>query len=176
MKLRCLKAAALAAAFFMGSGAALAQGYRPGMPSAVPTLTREVHMALKHERALLDALKAGDAAPIEALLGDDFYMVVAQDPGVVVLRDDWLDSIRKRGDAGAYTVKGMSAREVGGQLIASFVLQPQAKGRQPVFVVDVWQPQPEDRAKLLYRFAALTQGPREAIPGDFKQATLPKKY
>jgi hypothetical protein len=151
---------------------------QPGR-SAVPTLTRPMHIAQQSENRLLEALKAHDEASLAGLLADDFHMVVGPDAGFPVLREDWLASVKAQAAPGAYTLKGLTARDVAGQVLASFTLEPEAKSAPAVFVVDLWQPAADGSSRLLYRFASLAKGPRSAIPGDMAKPhpeTTPKRY
>lgn len=125
------------------------------------------------EAALLDAMRSRDEAKLNAMLGDDFDMIVAQDPGNPVIREDFIDEIKAK-PIGAYAIQGMQVRDVAGQMLATFVLQPKGAG-QPVFVVDLWAKDAAANWRLLVRTASLATGSRKAIPGDRKQLILPKK-
>ena len=128
------------------------------------------------EESLLQAVREHDAARLEALLGDEFEMIVAQDPGEPVPREDWLASVRRPG-AGAYRVEEMSVREIGAVAIASFVLRPTPAwaGAVPVFVVDTWERGDATPWQLSARHAAPVAGSRRSIPGDAKPVTIRKQ-
>jgi len=144
--------------------------------SGVALPTRLVQLATQAEETLLAAMKARDAKRMEALLGDDFQMHMAQRPAEPVPLEDWIDSVQAHPDAADYRVTAMTAREAGSAVVASFLLQPKAgQARPAVFIVDVWQPGSPDW-RLLVRHASLTTGNPGAIPGNAKSAVLPKKF
>jgi hypothetical protein len=138
--------------------------------------TRLVQAAVQAEEALLGAVRAHDARQLEAMLGDDFAMISAARPDSPVPFETWVDAMTQAPGAGDYGVRSMTAQEIApGRVLASFVLQPRAKTRKAVFVVDLWQ---SDLTawRLLSRHAALAGGAAHAIPGDAPVQELPKKY
>lgn len=164
--------AALAAWVLPVSGWAAQNGVLP---------TRLVQLALAAEQDLLAAMREGDVNRLEALLSEDFHLIVAQQPGSPVAGPDWIDAVRAQPQAADYQVKQLIAHEAGAVVVASFVLQPPpAKtgqpARPPVFVVDTWQTT-GPRWQLLVRHAASTQGSASSIPGYVVPAEAPvKKY
>lgn len=153
--------------------AAAAAGAQPG---GAPMLTRQAQSLLEQEDALLRAVRAHDTAAVEAMVGDDFEMVVAPDAGRPVPRDEWIGALARPG-AGSYAVEQLAVRDFGGVAVASFVLRgqgPRAKA-PPVFVVDCWQ-SAGGGWKLARRLASLAAGSRREIPGDAVVETIRKKY
>ena len=149
--------------------AALAQAAAP------PSVTRGVQVFAELEESLLQAIRRHDGARIDALLGEDFEMTVAQDPDAPVAREDWVASVRRPG-AGAYAAQQMAVREADSVAIASFVLRPMPARRNaaPVFVVDTWQ-RVGTQWRLTARYAAPVAGSRRSIPGDAKPTTIRKQ-
>jgi hypothetical protein len=144
--------------------------------AAAPHVTRSVQVFTQFEDSLLQAAREHDAQRLEALVGEEFEMVVAQHPGSPVPREDWLAAMRKTG-AGAYGVEGMSVREIGPVAIASFLLRP-APARAdtvPVFIVDIWERASDTQWQLTTRHAAPAAGSRQSVPGDAKPKTIDKK-
>lgn len=145
-------------------------------PSATaPHITRTAQIFIQLEESLQQALRDGNTSLLEAMLGEEFQMIGAQDPGSVTPREEWLLEMRQDG-ATAYAVERMAVREIGAVAIASFVLRPRPKraGASPVAVVDVWE---RDGVKwvLTTRHAAPLNGPRQAVPGETKTPALPKQ-
>jgi hypothetical protein len=138
--------------------------------------TRLVQGAVQAEELLLDAVRAHDARRLEGLLGEDFAMIAATRPDSPVPFETWVDAMTQASGAGDYGVRGMTAQEVApARVLASFVLQPRAKARKAVFIVDLWQ---SDLTpwRLLSRHASLAGGGAQAIPGDAPVQELPKKF
>ena len=147
----------------------------PARPAAAPHVTRTGQVFTQLEESLLQAIRGHDEAGLQALIDDEFEMVVAQAPDAPVAREDWLANVRKTG-AAAYTVADLSVREIAEVAVASFVLRPSARstGAVPLFVVDTWQ---RDGAKwrLTQRHIAPVAGSRRGIPGDSGKAAVPKQ-
>lgn len=161
---------------------ALAALALPGWAAAKPgngvLPTRLVQQTLAAEEELLAAVRSGDPVQLEAILAEDFHMVVAQQPDRPVAGPDWIDAVRAQARAGEFVVQQLIAHDLGGTVVASFVLQakPGKPARPPVFVVDTWQTT-GPRWQLLVRHAASTQGAAASIPGYAATAGAPvKKY
>jgi ketosteroid isomerase-like protein len=136
---------------------------------------------MQAELDLLAAIKSGDVNQLEAIVSEDFHMIVAQQPGNPVAGPDWVDAVRAQPAAANYRIEQMIAREAGNTVLASFRLKPPAAkpgqaARPEVFVVDLWQTD-GPRWQLLVRHAGLTGGAVTAIPGYVApEAAPPKKY
>jgi hypothetical protein len=140
---------------------------------AQPHATRAVQVFTELEESLLQAIRSHDEAALQALVDDEFEMIVAQDADTPIPREDWMARLRKP-PAGAFTVQQLSVREIGVVAVASFVLRPKAPSATPVFVVDTWQR--DDRGwHLTQRHAAPVAGSRAAIPGDSGKKGMPKQ-
>lgn len=140
-----------------------------------PLPTRLVQGATQAEEAVLAAARAHDARQLEGLLGDDFAMISAAHADSPVPYEDWVDAMARPG-AGGYEVRSVLAQEVApGRVLASLVLQPQARHAAPVFVVDLWQSDATPW-RLLSRHASMAGGRVGTIPGDAPSRQLPKKF
>jgi hypothetical protein len=155
------------------------------MVQAQPTAASSQHstrsgMAFAElEESVLKAQRDKRTEALEQLLGDDFTMVLAQDGGATVPREDWLDSAVKP-HAGAWLVSQLTTLELGDVAVVNFVLRasPPRAGTTPLSVVDIWTR--SDRAsghwRLAQRHVANAAGPRRGIPGDAATRAVIKKY
>jgi hypothetical protein len=138
-------------------------------------VTRTVQVFTQLEESLLQAIRSRDEARLQALLDDEFEMIVARAPDAPVPREDWLANVRKPG-AGDYSVEQVSVREIVEVAVVSFVLRPKVPSTRasPVFVIDTWQ---RDGVvwRLTQRHAAPVAGSRRAIPGDSGRTGVPKQ-
>ena len=134
---------------------------------AQPAATRGVQSLQQAETTLLQAIHDNDTAGIERLLDADFEMHVAQQPGIPVVREDWVRSA-VRPNAGVWRIQQLA--------VGSFLLEPlggPAK-RTAVFIVDTWRHDKEGW-RLLVRHAAPVCGDRQSMPGDAMSPTQRKK-
>ena len=138
-------------------------------------VTRTVAAFAELEESLQQALRERKTALAEQMLDDDFQMIVAQDPGSPVARDDWLASVRRPG-AGNWTPEQVAAREFGSVAVVSFVLRPTPArpGVAALFVVDTWR-HLDAGWRLSLRQVAPATGPRRGIPGDARGPGIRKK-
>ena len=128
------------------------------------------------EESLLKAQREHRGDALGQWLGDDFQMVVAQDGGAIVPREDWLEAAVKPG-AGAWVVSQLTTHVFGDLAQVSFVLRPQPPKAtaQTLAVVDTWQ-KAGDGWRLAVRHVANASGPRKGIPGDAPTRAVIKKY
>ncbi len=163
-------ATALAWLLLSGSPAALAT-----QPAVAPHITRTAQTFKQLEETLQQALRDSNTSQLEAMLGEEFQMIAAQDPGTVTPRDEWLAGMHQAG-ATAYAVERMSVREIGAVAIASFVLRPTSARTDalPIAVVDVWE-RGDATWVLTTRHASPLKGPRYAVPGETKTPPMNKK-
>lgn len=172
MKLTPLRRTGGALALALASLAAQAQ------PGGVSTqhATRTGLAFSELEEAMLKAQREHRGEALGQLLGEDFQMVVAQDGGAVVPREDWLDAAVKPG-AGAWVVSQLTTHVFGSVAQVSFVLRasPPKAAAGPLAVVDTWQ-QSGDSWRLAVRHVANAAGPRKGIPGDAPTRAVIKKY
>ena len=174
MKLNSVRRSWLAGAGASVLAVAVAHGAH-AQTSAMPHVTRTVQIFTQLEESLLQSIRTRDDARLQALVDDEFEMVVAQAPDAPVPRQDWLASVRKPG-AGDFSVEQMSVREIVAVAVVSFVLRPKGAPAKstPVFVVDTWQR--DDKGwHLTQRHAAPVAGSRRAIPGDSGKTGMPKQ-
>jgi hypothetical protein len=152
--------------------AAQAQGASPASAHA----TRTGMAFTELEEALLHAQRAGQVEAVAALLSEDFQMVLAQDGGAIVPREDWLDAAIKPG-AGAWVVSQLSTYDFGDVAQVNFVLRaspPRARA-VPLAVVDTWR-RDGPHWRLAVRHVASAAGSRQGIPGDAPTRNVIKKY
>lgn len=154
------------------AGPALAQPQGAGAPHA----TRTVQSFAELEESLLQAIRSHNFAAVEQLLDEDFQMIVAQQPDSPVVREDWLESLRKAG-AGDWAVQHLSVRELGSVAVVGFVLRATAAQRNvpALYVVDTWQ-RAGPQWRLVTRHVAPATGARRGIPGDAPTTSIQKKY
>ncbi len=143
--------------------------------AVAPHITRSAQTFKQLEEALQQALHDANVSQLDAMLGEEFQMIAAQDPGTVTPRDEWIAGMHQAG-ATAYAVERMSVREIGAVAIASFVLRPTSArtGALPISVVDVWE-RGDTTWVLTTRHAAPLKGPRCAVPGETKTAPMRKQ-
>lgn len=163
----------LLAAVFVGGCALASAPAQAQVVSQHATRTGQAFMEL--EESLLKAQREHRGEALVQLLGEDFQMVVAQDGGAVVPREDWLDAAVQPG-AGAWVVSQLTTHVFGEVAQVSLVLRPQrAKAAPPLAVVDTWQ-KAGDGWRLAVRHVASAAGPRKGIPGDAPTRAVIKKY
>ena len=145
----------------------------PAAPGRVPTVTRLVKLFLEREEALSAAMRAGDMAPLERTLTDDFELRVGAKAAMPIPRADFLaDAARTRPASGA--ASRMAVHDLGGIAIVSFVQGDDAK--RAVFIVDVWRQSGADW-KLAIRYAGPAGAPDFPIAGaGAPPSNIPKKY
>ena len=138
-------------------------------------VTRTVAAFADLEESLQRAFRERKPALAEQLLDDDFQMIVAQDPGTPVTREDWLAAMLRPG-AGNWAPQQVQAREFGPVAVVSFVLRPAPArpGTAPLFVVDTWL-RVDASWRLTLRQVAPATGPRRGIPGDAPGPVVRKK-
>ncbi len=149
---------------------------------AQPTLattqhaTRTVMAFSEREESLLKAQRDHRSEAVGQMLSDDFQMVVAQDGGGIVPREDWLDAAVRPG-AGAWVLTQLTTHDFGDLAQVSFVLRasPARAGAPSLSVVDTWQKAGE-QWRLAVRHVANAAGPRKGIPGDAPTRAVIKKY
>ncbi len=142
---------------------------------AQPAATRGVQSLQQAETTLLQAIHDNDTAGNERLLDADFEMHVAQQPGIPVVREDWVRSA-VRPNAGVWRIQQLAVHDLGQVAVGSFLLEPlggPAK-RTAVFIVDTWRHDKEGW-RLLVRHAAPVCGDRQSMPGDAMSPTQRKK-
>jgi hypothetical protein len=175
---RAAPALMLALPLGLGSLAAQAQAQAQAQAPMASTqhATRSGMAFTELEEQLLKAQREHRADAIGQMLGDDFQMVVAQEGGATVPREDWLESAIKPG-AGAWVVSQLSTHDFGTVAQVSFVLRasPARAGTAPLAVVDTWQ-KAGDGWRLVVRHVANAAGPRKGIPGDAPTRAVIKKY
>jgi hypothetical protein len=103
-------------------------------PGRVQTATRLVTIFSNLENQLADAVSENDSARAARLLADDFSQWTPQPPGSPVPRDQWLKSAGK--DLGTFSIRQMSAKDLGEYVAVNFVLTTKTKA---FFVVDLWK-------------------------------------
>lgn len=102
----------------------------------VPTMTRLVAQFMDLELRMLDAQRAGDSPTLQALLGEDFELRAAREPGSPVPRAEWLKTqAGQSGAAGA--IEQMAVHNLGSAVNVSYLLRPEGTGPAR-FVVDTW--------------------------------------
>lgn len=175
MNLQTLRRAACAAL----CGIALASAQAQAVNASGLHSTRTGQAFAELEASLLKAQRDRRTEAISQMLDEDFQMVLAQDGGATVPREDWLEAaIKPR--AGAWEVSQLSAHNFGTVAQVSFVLRasPARAGALPLAVVDTWT-RPEmglDNWRLAVRHVASAAGPRRGIPGDAPTRAVIKKY
>ena len=86
------------------------------------------------EKRLAQAQQRGDLAALRALVADDFELRDAANSSELTLRDEWLDSAARGGQA--CPVRELMPRLFDDTAVISFVCRA---GEQHHFVVDVWR-------------------------------------
>lgn len=145
-------------------------------PVASAHATRSGQAFAELETALLQAQRSGQTEAIAGFLSDDFQMVLAQDGGGIVPREDWLDAAVKPG-AGAWVVSQLTSYEWGDVVQVNFVLRASPRQAQvpPLAIVDTWR-RDGTQWRLVLRHVASAAGPRRGIPGDAPTRDVIKKY
>lgn len=151
---------------------AQAQGTSPEIAHA----TRTGMAFTELEEALLHAQRGGRAEAVAVLLSEDFQMVLAQEGGAIVPREDWLDAAIKPG-AGAWVVSQLTTFDFGDVAQVNFVLRasPPRARVVPLAVVDTWR-KDGPHWRLAVRHVASAAGSRRGIPGDAPTRNVIKKY
>jgi hypothetical protein len=147
---RAAPALLLALPLGLGSLAAQAQAQAQAPMASTQHATRSGMAFTELEEQLLKAQREHRADAIGQMLGDDFQMVVAQEGGATVPREDWLESAIKPG-AGAWVVSQLNTHDF------------------------TWQ-KAGDGWRLVVRHVANAAGPRKGIPGDAPTRAVIKKY
>jgi hypothetical protein len=170
-----LRRAACALTWGVACVAALAQPTMAGSQHS----TRTGQAFTELEESLLKAQRDRRPEALGQMLDQDFQMVLAQDGGAIVPREDWLESAVKPG-AGAWVVSQLSTHDFGHVAQVSFVLRasPPRAGAVPLAVVDTWTRSDKafDNWRLAVRHVASAAGPRKGIPGDAPTRAVIKKY
>jgi hypothetical protein len=103
-------------------------------------LSRSVKIFSELEQSLNAALHTNDPATQEKLLGADFELRSASNPGVPVARAEWLTANKSSADA---AMSQMAVHDHGTLAVVSFLRStPSGQADQPArltFVIDVWK-------------------------------------
>jgi len=179
--MKALKSIAVASSVAIATGVLVAGFVAPAhsadpasaLPGRIPTVTRLVKLFLDREEVLSAAMRAGDMAPLERTLTDDFELRAGARAATPIARADFLsDVVRNRPASGA--ASQMAVHDLGSIAIVSFVQGDDVK--RAIFVVDVWRQSGTDW-KLAIRYAGPAGAPDFPIPGaGALPSEIPKKY